>query len=135
MESFLGSCLCQSVKFEAKGEVQGFYLCHCSHCRKISGSAHGANIFIKTETFNWLKGEETVSTYQLPNTRFTKAFCPKCSSTLPVVRADGHVIIPAGSLDSDFSVAPNAHIHCDSRAAWDHEFERIKQFPGLPDNS
>ena len=25
-----GSCLCGSVKFELFGDVDGFYLCHCS---------------------------------------------------------------------------------------------------------
>ncbi|RYZ58236.1 MAG: GFA family protein [Proteobacteria bacterium] len=134
MDSFRGSCLCQSVTYEATGEVQGFYLCHCSHCRKISGSAHGANIFIKVQSFNWLTGEDKISHYNLQNTRFEKAFCPNCSSTLPVLRGNGHAVIPAGSLDSDFSIKPNAHIHYASRMGWDHDLEKIKTFQELPDN-
>jgi hypothetical protein len=41
-----GSCLCGAVRFEVEGEFQRFYLCHCGHCRKDTGSApHAANLF------------------------------------------------------------------------------------------
>ncbi|RPH66319.1 MAG: aldehyde-activating protein, partial [Hyphomicrobiales bacterium] len=41
----LGSCLCGDVRFEIAGDFEKFYLCHCSRCRKDTGSAHGANLF------------------------------------------------------------------------------------------
>jgi hypothetical protein len=132
MESFRGSCLCQTVTYEARAHVEAFYLCHCSHCRKISGSAHGANIFVKLESFQWLSGEDQIAGYTLPHTRFKKAFCPNCSSALPLLHSNGHALIPAGSLDSDLKLKPHAHIHCESRAAWDDELEKIAHLPALP---
>lgn len=42
-----GSCLCESVKFELKGEPTGLgkFICHCKHCKKASGSTYMANWF------------------------------------------------------------------------------------------
>ncbi len=41
-----GSCLCGAVRFRIEGEFERFYLCHCSHCRKDTGSAHAAGQFL-----------------------------------------------------------------------------------------
>ena len=42
-----GTCLCGAVRFEISGSFERFYLCHCSRCRKGSGSAHAANLFFE----------------------------------------------------------------------------------------
>jgi hypothetical protein len=33
-----GSCLCGAVRFEVEGSFECFFLCHCSFCRKDTGS-------------------------------------------------------------------------------------------------
>ena len=48
MADYYGSCLCGNAKFEVQGKVDGFYLCHCRHCQKDTGSAHAANLFSKS---------------------------------------------------------------------------------------
>jgi hypothetical protein len=47
-EHHSGSCLCGAVTFTVEGAFDRFYLCHCSHCRKDTGSAHAANLFAST---------------------------------------------------------------------------------------
>lgn len=44
---YKGSCLCGSIQFELKGGVEDPIYCHCSLCRKASGSAFATNGFIK----------------------------------------------------------------------------------------
>ena len=34
-----GSCLCGAVRFEVEGDATELYQCHCSLCRKSTGSA------------------------------------------------------------------------------------------------
>lgn len=132
MDKLSGSCVCQAVKYEIVGEIQGFFLCHCSRCRKVTGSAHGANIFLKVEKITWLSGEDRISHFHLPETRFAKSFCSQCSSALPSSRPNGFGVVPAGSLDSEFSGKPTAHISCASRAKWDDGFADVPQLPALP---
>ncbi|KCZ27565.1 glutathione-dependent formaldehyde-activating enzyme family domain protein, partial [Acinetobacter baumannii 25977_9] len=39
--SNIGSCLCNQVKFSITREIKTVYYCHCSLCRKQTGT--GAN--------------------------------------------------------------------------------------------
>jgi hypothetical protein len=71
-DKHLGSCLCGKVRFEIEGEFQHFYLCHCDHCRKDTGSAHAANLFSSTAVLKWLMGEDKVRRFDLPDTRHSK---------------------------------------------------------------
>lgn len=131
-----GSCLCGGVSFELEGKIEHFYLCHCEHCRKDTGSAHSANLFADNATLRWLKGQTLLKTYNLPGSRHMKAFCSQCGSALPVQSADGlAVVVPAGSVDGPLPVTAQAHLFSASRADWDAELERLPAFDGLPDLS
>lgn len=129
---YSGSCLCGSVRFEVSGEVQGFFLCHCSRCRKGTGSAHASNIFCKAGEIVWLSGEDKVRTYSVEGTRHQRSFCTECGSAAPRVHPFGGVVLPAGSLDTSLEVKPTAHICCASRADWDDHLEDAPKFDNLP---
>lgn len=126
-----GSCLCGLVKYEMEGDFDHFFLCHCSRCRKDSGSAHGANLFSVKGKLVWLSGESSVKTFSLPDGH-THAFCSNCGSKLPFVGADKAVVVPAGSLDTILDMQPDAHIFYQSRAKWDNTLEKITKFDELP---
>lgn len=128
-----GSCLCGAVTFEIDGDFKKFYLCHCSLCRKDTGSAHAANLFSSTATLRWFTGEDKVTNYNLPSTRHNKAFCSVCGSALPIVLNDGKfLVVPAGSLDCDVDITPTSHIFVSSKANWDenlHKIEGVEAYP------
>jgi hypothetical protein len=128
-----GTCLCGAVSFEVSGAFEGFFLCHCSRCRKGTGSAHAANLFSRTAHVTWLSGEDRVKTYRVPGTRHQKSFCAECSSALPRVQPDlGLLVVPAGSLDSEVRIRPDAHIFFADRADWDQRLEDVPKVDKLP---
>jgi hypothetical protein len=128
-----GSCLCGAIHFEIEGDFESFYLCHCSHCRKDSGSAHGANLFSSKATLKWLSGEDQVRVFTLPGTRHRHAFCATCGSALPDLQMNATLLkVPAGSLDTPVHKRPDAHIFSSSRAQWDHALEQVPQVAKLP---
>ena len=126
-----GSCLCGAVRFEIEGEFERFYLCHCDHCRKGTGSAHGANLFSTSARLTWLAGEDKATLFRLLDTRHHKCFCSICGSALPIAK-DGMVVAPAGSLDRAMAMRPTAHIFTASRAAWDDGLETVPAFERYP---
>src|SRR5688572_7428686 len=108
---YSGSCLCGEVRFEIDGEFENFYLCHCEYCRKDTGSAHAANLFSSTAALKWISGAAQVRQFNLPATRHSKGFCSNCGSALPRVEMNGAMlVVPAGSLNSEVRIRPNAHI-------------------------
>ena len=130
---YVGSCLCGEVRFEIEGVFERFYLCHCEYCRKDTGSAHAANLFFSRASLKWLAGEGQVRQFNLPATRHSKGFCGNCGSALPLMQMNGELlVVPAGSLDSEVTVRPDAHLFVSSRANWDNELERVPMVATFP---
>jgi hypothetical protein len=40
MTTYRGSCICGEIAFEVDGPFDHFLSCHCSRCRKSTGTAH-----------------------------------------------------------------------------------------------
>ncbi len=132
-DTHAGSCLCGTVRFEVQGDFEHFFLCHCEHCRKDTGSAHASNLFSSTASLRWIAGEARVTRFDLPGTRHSRSFCSVCGSALPGLQMGGKLlVVPAGSLDTALSIRPDAHIFMSSRAGWDAALERIPAFARLP---
>lgn len=130
-----GSCLCGKVSYAVAGPIKVFQYCHCSRCRKTTGSAHAANIFVAPEYFKWLSGEELVNRFELPEAKnYASSFCSSCGSTLPWLNKTGTTyIIPAGTLDDGPAGTPTQHIHWDSKAPWyevDADLPKHATLPG-----
>jgi len=117
---FRGSCICGAISYEIRGEARAFYHCHCSRCRKSSGTGHASNIILKPESANWTSGQELLGTFRVPDAqRFRTVFCTRCGSPMPRVAPDlSLAVIPAGSLDSELPIGPTARIMWGSRATW-----------------
>ncbi len=125
-----GSCLCGTVKYEVTGEAKRFFHCHCSRCRKSTGTGHASNLFVQPGTLKWLQGEAEIRSYKPPEAvRFANHFCGKCGSRVPRQAAGSDiVIIPAGSLDVEAPIKPQARIFQGSRAQWSCVSDEIPAF-------
>jgi hypothetical protein len=128
-----GSCLCGAVRYTIEGTALRFYHCHCSRCRKASGTGHASNLFIKG-SLHWDSGEELVRTFKLPAAeRFSNTFCTTCGGRLPrFIEGQGMVFLPAGSLDQEPAISPQARIFVGSRADWSCEEGPIPEFEDYP---
>ena len=115
-----GSCLCGEITFRLKGTAEVFHQCHCSRCRKTTGSAHAANIFTRPENIEWLSGVQAVKRFDLPEARmFSKQFCTHCGSSVPFVSRSGKVlVIPAGTLTAPITFSPDDNLFWGSKAEW-----------------
>ena len=119
-ETLRGTCLCGRVQFEVDGPFDRFHLCHCSQCRRSTGSAHAANLFTDPERLRWLAGEELVKRFTPDEPdMISKCFCSHCGSLVPYTSLkSGRLIVPAGSLADDPERAPDDNIFWRDRAPW-----------------
>lgn len=115
-----GSCLCGAVSYEISGDARLFWHCHCTRCRKASGTGHATNIIMTPTRATWTTGDDLLRRYKVPGAkRFGTVFCAVCGSQLPRVAPDLSVaVIPAGTLDHDPGIRPQGRIYQDSRAGW-----------------
>ena len=118
-----GSCLCGGVRFEIDRVVGPFELCHCSRCRKISGSAFIAAVGVLRSDFRYVAGQELAVSYDAPiidaPPAYRSTFCGRCGSPVPDPTSTAEWFeIAAGLLDGDLGLAPERHIMVDRKAAW-----------------
>jgi hypothetical protein len=119
-ETIRGSCLCGGVQFEVTPPFRIALHCHCSRCRKHSGTFGLTQARVQKDRFRLVRGQELIRVYE-PEGGKVKAFCRECGASLFGGNwPDGdEVSIRMGSFDDDPQIRPQAHVFVDSRASWD----------------
>lgn len=121
MTSIRGSCLCGGVAFEINGKIGPIGQCHCSKCRKVSGTDGNAVFYAGAQSFQWLRGEDLIKQFMVPNGNgWSTSFCSTCGSPLPLPNREAKIFfVPAGLLDDDPGQRGYAaHIFVGSKAPW-----------------
>ena len=128
-----GGCLCGGVRFEIARSVGPFELCHCTRCRKASGSAFVPWLGVLREDFHLLHGEELIQRYEAPlrdkPPPYRASFCGRCGSPVPDPKWEGALIeVHAGVLDDDPGRRPERHILVESKSTWFTISDALPQF-------
>lgn len=114
-----GGCLCGAVRYRVDGEPTHVGRCHCTDCRKESGSAFTVYAQWPRDRFE-LHG--ACATYD------GRSFCPRCGSRLGCFDHEDDVEIRIGSLDeAPFRLTPEAEIWVRRREPWLHPVESASQ--------
>jgi len=129
---YSGKCLCGTVNINITGEISDIIHCHCSLCRKNSGTAYATNGFINTADFEIISGENCLTEFSTKPGR-SRHFCTKCGS--PVFSSNdqdpSRLRIRLGIITSDISERPISHNFVTSKANWedlDAELPRYDAF-------
>jgi hypothetical protein len=128
-----GSCLCGAVRYEVRGDLGAAMYCHCSRCRKASGTAFASNAVIAAGDFVVVQGEDALRTFSTPQ-GVHRVFCSKCGSPLTSRRDNLPDVLRLrlGSLDTPVPAAPSAHIFVGSKAAWWEIRDQLPQHAERP---
>jgi hypothetical protein len=109
------------VRFEVVLPFRRANHCHCSLCRKHSGTFGLTQGRVPRDQFKLLAGEELLRVHRPPGGRAVKAFCSACGSSLfggDWPEGD-EVSVRLSSLDGDPQIRPMYHSWVGSRAPWD----------------
>jgi hypothetical protein len=112
-----GKCLCGAVRYEVADAFRYALNCHCSNCRRATGSAFKPFAGIERDKLTVVQGTDALRLYGDATTH--DAHCGTCGSLLySVVREGAYVHVTLGTLVDDPSVRPSAHIFVGSKAPW-----------------
>ncbi len=124
----MGGCRCGAVRYEIDGRTSSVWLCHCSKCRRGSGSAFAASSLCRRTAFRWVSGQDAIVEYETPS-GYPCRFCRTCGAKLPLVReAAGQVVLPAGALAGEPVPRLLRHIFVLSKAPWWEIADELPQF-------
>ncbi len=117
---YFGSCLCGAIKIELTGRISDIIHCHCSLCRKNSGTAYATNGFVNTSEFTLIDPGKKLAAYEFKSGK-NRHFCSVCASPIYSSNAENpeKLRIRLGILDSDINERPMSHNFVTSRASWD----------------
>lgn len=132
MEDIYGQCSCGAVGYKFSAESLMAYQCHCSICRKATGSAFTTTLMSKEANFIWLRGEESITSYA-KESGYKVNFCSHCGSPVPNKFRDFPLFsIPVGSIEGEPLVYVTVQLCLSSRANWDSDILQGRQFDEMP---
>ena len=136
-KTYQGSCLCGQIHYQITEPLKIFQYCHCSRCRKVTGSGFAPNVFVPLEQFKWLKGEQYLGRFEVPDTKyFASCFCKNCGSTLPWLTQTAQIyVLPVGTLDDEFNLMPSQNIFCSEIPNWHTSFDKLPMRPQGPNSN
>ena len=114
-----GHCFCQAICFEISLNQLDAYHCHCSICRKVTGSRFNTATVIDANYFQWTSDLNLIKTYKKDPTGFRHDFCSECGCTVPNLYKETKVWVPVGLLEEHPGIKVIKHIFVDSKACWD----------------
>lgn len=112
-----GKCLCGAVHYAVADEFVYAANCHCSNCRRTTGSAFKPFAGIERDKLALTKGDDNLLIFG--DDTGHDAHCKTCGSLLySVVRDGAFVHVTMGTLIDDPAIRPGAHIFVGSKAPW-----------------
>ena len=115
-----GQCNCGRISFKITTDLSGVIVCHCSICRRATGSNGIAVVIVDNDKFEWTGGEDVVASWKKPDVDWQVWFCRKCGSPVPGINDESRMFVPAGLIeDEGESLKVMHHIWVDSKASWD----------------
>lgn len=126
-KSLTGQCFCRAVTYEVHDEFEYAMNCHCSNCRRTTGSAFKPMGGIRSDKLSLISGADAMM--QVGDAVSHDAHCQKCGSLLfSLVREGEYVHVALGTLVEEPSIRPTHHIFVGSKAPWFTITDDLPQF-------
>ncbi|KAI1878211.1 hypothetical protein JX265_002579 [Neoarthrinium moseri] len=135
-----GSCLCGAIQVRITGEPIFTNLCHCTSCKKASGSTVVSIAAYRSEDVTYTANPpDALKTYNDGSPEsgrvLERAFCGICGSRVrnASLSFPGSVALPTGILDGDKEdLKPKYELFCASRENWMADVPGTEQFATMP---
>ena len=121
MKIYQGSCNCGSVKFELEDHPAWLSACHCSTCRKRTGSDYGLSVMTDLSNVKEYSGEtKTYIRTGDSGNAVQYEFCPNCGTTIrwTVALIPGRVAFAAGTFNDMSWMRVGGEMYTEEAAPW-----------------
>lgn len=127
-----GKCFCGAIQYAVPDQFLYAMYCHCSNCRRTTGSAFKPFAGIERRKLDVTLGRDDLLVYG--NDEANDTHCRVCGSLLySVVRDGAFVHIAMGTLSDDPSIRPSGHIFVGSKASWYTITDGLPQHEAFPE--
>jgi hypothetical protein len=125
-----GSCSCGAFQYELADEFRYAANCHCSDCRRVTGSAFKPFAGIARAKLRVVNGAENALIVGDPAANHD-VHCRTCGSLLFSVLNEGtRLHVTLGTLTDAPTIRPTAHIFVGDKAPWFQITDSLPQYEG-----
>ena len=124
----MGRCSCGAVEFSVPDSFLYAAYCHCSECRRSTGSSFSVFGGIVDDDLTIIKGSDRL--IRVSKSEDTEgAFCGTCGTSIYGSKPKlGLTHIAYGRLNEAPSLLPQVHIYTGSKARWDIISDGLPQY-------
>ena len=129
-----GGCMCGEVEYEAEDRFLYALNCHCSKCRRTTGSAFKPIAGLQVDDFRIIRGKDDLFVHGDAK-GIHDLHCRTCGSLIYSWIAENGSVkihIPMGTLIDAPSAHPTMHIFVGSKAPWYDITDDLPQYQGFP---
>lgn len=114
-----GGCLCGWIRFEACAPAENPHSCSCRSCQRHSGALTSLWVEFPRERVDWT-GEGGRPAVYRSSDYSSRAFCPRCGSSIGAIDDEPVVALLVGVFDDPAApeFKPEHHAFEDGRPAW-----------------
>lgn len=118
---YTGGCLCGAVRFEVNASALNPHTCSCKMCQRHSGALTTAWVEFPEESVAWTGSKGKPETFRTSDYS-SRAFCPRCGSTLGAIDDEPVVALLLGAFDDvkGEELIPKSHSYSECRPSWWH---------------
>ena len=130
-----GGCHCGAIRYEVEGEPLTHALCHCSDCRRHSGSPMVSWTMYPQAAVKITKGSPKEYQSSQHGRRY---FCAQCGTGLLYSNAEvlpGLIDVQSATYDDPDAVPARVHIQVAERIGWMKHAHELPQFDRYPPHS
>ena len=120
MKCYTGGCSCGSIRF-ALSEYLYVLACHCTACKKRTGSAFGVSVVAENQGISQVSGRLQKYTRIAESGRpVVYEFCPECGTTVlwRIEAAPDRTIFAGGAFDDMRALDPAGEMYNENKLSW-----------------
>jgi hypothetical protein len=126
-----GKCHCGNITYQAEIDPEQVYICHCTDCQSISGTAFRWAVSVAEEDFRLLTGSpKTYIKRAESGAESHQLFCPDCASPLystAIGEGPRSFNLRLGTARQRAELGPKLQCWHRSAQAWVTDIQRVKE--------
>jgi hypothetical protein len=123
-----GQCACGAVQYQLEDRFRYAGYCHCSQCRRATGSAFSVFGGIDRNYLRVVSGGDALATFD-KSPDDVISFCRHCGTNLfSIIHDSSYAHVQLGTLMTAPRIRPSFHSFVGSKAEWDEINDTLPQF-------
>jgi hypothetical protein len=129
---YTGQCLCGDICFEFDAPDRDVNICHCSLCRRMTGTAFGTYVKVHKDSLQITAGGKNFTAYAVTD-KLDMISCATCGSYVYATHSDyaDYAYVCLGVVDDNDDLRPTYLVG--SKASWYEIHDGLPQNDGWSD--